>query len=105
VGAALSEAKAAGWTVIVKEALANGRLAEPGRAPALLGAHPDVTALAAALHQPWADVVLCGAATVAQLRSNVAALAESTGHDLDRLSALACDPRDYWAARRALRWT
>ena len=105
VGAALAEAKAAGWTIIVKEALANGRLAEPGRAPALLGAHPDVTALAAALHQPWADVVLSGAATVAHLWSNVAALTESTGQDLDGLSSLARDPRDYWAERGALRWT
>ena len=30
VGAALAEAHAAGWGVIVKEALANGRLAQPG---------------------------------------------------------------------------
>ena len=41
----------------------------------MLGEHPDVTALSAALAQPWADVVLLGAATVPQLRSNLAALA------------------------------
>ena len=32
-GPALRQAKEAGWTVIVKEALANGRLAVPGRTP------------------------------------------------------------------------
>ena len=46
-GEALARASAAGLKVMVKEALANGRLA----------AHDDV-ALAAALAQPWATVVL-----------------------------------------------
>src|ERR1700736_5144336 len=55
VGPALADAKAAGWTVIVKEALANGRLASS--APPELGANPDTVAIAAALLQPWADVV------------------------------------------------
>ena len=41
-GPALAEAKAAGWTVIVKEALANGRLADRGSANTLLGSRPDV---------------------------------------------------------------
>ena len=36
-GPALAEAKAAGWTVIVKEALANGRLAVPGPTTAHVG--------------------------------------------------------------------
>jgi aryl-alcohol dehydrogenase-like predicted oxidoreductase len=85
-GAVLAEARAAGMGVIVKEALANGRLtdrnAEPDFAPkrALLEHHTrrlgttiDALALAAALAQPWADVVLSGAATAEQLRSNLAA--------------------------------
>ena len=38
------------------------------------GTSEDVVALAAALARPWADVVLSGAATVAQLESNLAAL-------------------------------
>ena len=49
--------------MIVKEALANGRLA----------AQDDV-AIATALRQPWADVVLSGAVTVDQLHSNLRAL-------------------------------
>ncbi len=104
-GPALAEAKAAGWTVIVKEALANGRLAIPGPGTAVLGDHPAVTALAAAAAQPWADVVLSGAVTDAQLRSNLEALdvAEPSGDD--RLATLALDPPTYWRERAAMRWT
>src|SRR3954462_3807727 len=52
-----------GLKVIVKEALANGRLADR-----------DAEALSAALHRPWATVVLSGAASVEVLRSNLRAL-------------------------------
>jgi aryl-alcohol dehydrogenase-like predicted oxidoreductase len=103
-GAALGEAKAAGWTVIVKEALANGRLAVPGPATGTLGERPDVTALAAALAQPWADVVLSGATTVDQLRSNLAA-PTAPATDTDRFATLAVDPRTYWSARANMPWT
>jgi aryl-alcohol dehydrogenase-like predicted oxidoreductase len=105
VASALGEAKAAGWTVIVKEALANGRLAVPGAETALLGEHPDLTALAAAMAQPWADVVLSGAATVAQLESNLAVLDDATHPDIEELATLALDPRDYWSQRSAMGWT
>jgi aryl-alcohol dehydrogenase-like predicted oxidoreductase len=104
-GPALAEAKVAGWTVIVKEALANGRLAVAGPETATLGEHPDVTALGAALAQPWADVVLSGAATVSQLRSNLAALEYASRPDGDRLSTIALDPRVYWSRRAAMQWT
>jgi aryl-alcohol dehydrogenase-like predicted oxidoreductase len=104
-GPALAEAKAAGWTVMVKEALANGRLAVPGPDHAVLGDHPDVTALAVALAQPWADVVLSGAATVSQLHSNLAALDPTPLPDGDRLAALALDPVTYWGERAAMPWT
>ena len=105
VGPALGEAKAAGWTVIVKEALANGRLLSAGPWAATLGDHPDVAALAAALAQPWADVVLSGAATPAQIGSNLGARAAAGGVDLDRLAGLAMDPETYWGERAALAWT
>ncbi len=39
-----------------------------------LGVGMDALALAAALAQPWADVVLSGAVTIEQLQSNVRAL-------------------------------
>jgi aryl-alcohol dehydrogenase-like predicted oxidoreductase len=106
VGPALAEAKAAGWTVIVKEALANGRLAVPGPATAVLGDQPDVGALAAALAQPWADVVLSGAVTTSQLGSNLKALdAAAPSSDDDRDANLVVDPGPYWGERAAMRWT
>jgi aryl-alcohol dehydrogenase-like predicted oxidoreductase len=104
-GTALAEAKSAGWTVIVKEALANGRLAVPGPATAALGPRPDVTALAMALAQPWADIVLLGAATAPQLRSNLAALDGAVPPDGDRLATVALDPQAYWRQRAAMEWT
>lgn len=105
VGPALAEARQAGWTVIVKEALANGRLAVPGTLTASLGERPEVTALAVALAQPWADVVLSGAATVTQLRSNLEALEVATQVDPDRIATLAVDPQIYWDQRSAMPWT
>ena len=65
--------------VIVKEAVANGRLTSRGAIAELdevarrLGATPDAVALAAVLAQPWVDVVLSGAATSEHLASNLAA--------------------------------
>ena len=106
VGPALAEAKSAGWTVIIKEALANGRLATPGPAVAgTLGVRPDVTALAVALAQPWADVVLLGSATVTQLRSNLRALDAAVPDDTTRFASLVQDPPAYWGERAAMPWT
>jgi aryl-alcohol dehydrogenase-like predicted oxidoreductase len=107
---ALAEARAAGLGVIVKEALANGRLTARGDHPlasiaAERGTSPDALALAAALAQPWADVVLSGATTEEQLRSNLAALDVEYDDELDRrLAALAEEPAQYWSTRAALPW-
>lgn len=105
VGPALAEAKEAGWTVIVKEALANGLLAVGGPRTTALGEHPDVVALATALAQPWADVVLSGAVTVDQMGSNLRAVAGALPLDQAQLAPLAVDPPTYWAERAALPWT
>jgi aryl-alcohol dehydrogenase-like predicted oxidoreductase len=110
-GPALAEAHAAGLGVIVKEVLANGRLT--GRAGESLlvqlaaerGTTPDALAFAAALAQPWADVVLSGATTVEQLRSNLAALDVDWDEELDRrLAPLVEEPGRYWSTRAALPW-
>jgi aryl-alcohol dehydrogenase-like predicted oxidoreductase len=109
--AGAAEAHDAGLTVIVKEGLANGRLAQPHAPDALkavaartsLGC--DAVALAWVLRQPWAGVVLSGAATVLQLASNLHAPVVDLDEDqLAGLAALAEDPRAYWEKRGSLPW-
>jgi aryl-alcohol dehydrogenase-like predicted oxidoreductase len=107
VGPVAAEAAAAGWAVLVKEAVANGRLAPAGGPPgpvtalaAACGVTEDAIALAAALAIPWASVVLSGAVTRPQLDANLAAL---TVTHLPALS-LAEAPSAYWAARGARPW-
>ncbi len=107
VGPALAEAHAAGAHVLVKEALANGRLAVSPPPPiaafaARLGVGPDAVALAAVLTLPWADTVLLGPAGPEQLRSNLAAL---TVHGAASLPYLAVEPETYWRDRAALAWS
>jgi aryl-alcohol dehydrogenase-like predicted oxidoreductase len=105
---ALAEASAAGLQVIVKEALANGRLTDRAgdsrllRAARELGTTADALALAAALAQPWATVVLSGAATVDTLRSNLAAREIAAVPPLDELRE---EPDAYWSRRSAMPWT
>ena len=117
-GGILQAAHQAGMGVIIKEALANGRLtgknADPDFAPRLAvlnnaalqrGTTPDALALAAALAQPWAGVVLSGAATPDQLLSNVNALEVAWDEDLAAsLSSLAEPPAVYWTKRSRLPW-
>jgi len=110
--AALAAAHAAGLGVIVKEALANGRLTTRGDVALVRelaqrsGTSPDALALAAALSQPWADVVLSGAATVDTLESNLRALELELDAELaPELAQLAEDPVRYWEERSALPWT
>src|SRR5262249_2747801 len=80
-GSALAAANDAGMGVIVKEALANGRLTDRNISPEFiatrevlnrtakeLGCSLDAVALSAVLAQAWVDVVLSGAATVGQIR-------------------------------------
>ncbi|MBC2866768.1 aldo/keto reductase [Streptomyces mexicanus] len=110
-GPALQEAHDAGLTVIVKEGMANGRLAEPHAPEALravareTGQGCDAVALALILRRPWAGVVLSGAATVPQLMSNLhAAAVDLDDEQLARLATLAEDPRAYWERRAQLPW-
>jgi aryl-alcohol dehydrogenase-like predicted oxidoreductase len=107
VGPAAAEAAAAGWAILVKEAVANGRLTAAGAPPTSLtalaaerGVTEDAIALAAALAQPWASVVLSGAVTQAQLAQNLAAL---TVGPLPPLG-LAEAPAAYWQQRAARPW-
>lgn len=116
-GPALAEAAQAGAQVVVKESVANGRLA-PGAADqspgvahvaalaAAEGVGVDQLAVAAALAQPWAWRVLSGAATPEQLASHVAAADLALDPDLvDEALTAPEDPTAYWAARSARPWT
>ncbi|MEW2295308.1 aldo/keto reductase [Streptomyces sp. NPDC006743] len=110
-GPALAEAHDAGLTVIVKEGMANGRLAGPQAPEALrevarqTGYGCDAVALALVLRRPWAGVVLSGAATLDQLASNLHAPAVDLDEEqVARLDALAEDPRAYWDRRAGLPW-
>ncbi len=109
-GAALAEAHDAGLRVIIKEALANGRLTARNPDPALaplveharsLAVPVDALALAAALAQPFADVVLSGATTTAQLADNLRATEITAPGDFLTLVEPA---REYWRTRAALPW-
>ncbi len=111
-GEALRAAHEAGIGVIVKEALANGRLSSRGaieplaRAARRRGVGEDALAIAAVLAQPWIDTVLSGASTVAQLESNIAAFEIGWDAALDEeLAPLSETPEVYWKTRSGLRWT
>ena len=117
---ALVEAHAAGVKVVVKEALANGRLTHGNResdgvlsplVPRIreIAENRDTTiemlALAAAQARPWADYVLSGAATVGQVRANVAAVELEYDAELEaELREISITSSEYWQARRGFSW-
>ncbi|HJQ11351.1 MAG TPA: aldo/keto reductase [Gemmatimonadaceae bacterium] len=117
---ALSDAYDAGMTVIIKEALANGRLVHGNEAvtaalgPALSeirkladnrGVMIDTLALSAALNRPWANYVLSGAATIGQIVANAAARELTYDADLDaELREFSVGSDDYWRARSGFKW-
>jgi len=117
-GPILAAAHDAGMGVIVKEALANGRLTARNDDASFAGPHRELSAVAArldttidalalsvALAQPWADVVLSGAATVEHLQSNLAAASLALDQDtMRRLLALREEPNEYWRTRSLLPW-
>jgi aryl-alcohol dehydrogenase-like predicted oxidoreductase len=117
-GPALREAHLAGLGVIVKEALANGRLTPRNDDPQFAGQRPllqqqadrlgvsiDALALAAAKARSWASVVLSGAATLDHLQSNLQAMQVNWDPEAEALLApLAEDPDTYWQIRKRLKW-
>jgi aryl-alcohol dehydrogenase-like predicted oxidoreductase len=108
---ALAAAHDAGLTVVIKEALANGRLSPRGNdarleaAASARGTSSDALALAAALARPWADIVLTGAASRETLASNLAAARVGWDPEIEAgLAELAEDSDEYWDARSRLSW-
>jgi aryl-alcohol dehydrogenase-like predicted oxidoreductase len=114
----LQSAHKMGMGVIVKEALANGRLTDRNQDPDFierakilkyqakrLGTTIDALALAVVMAQPWVDIVLSGAAAEEHIHSNVKALDVSLDQEaLEQISELVELPEEYWAKRSTLDW-
>jgi aryl-alcohol dehydrogenase-like predicted oxidoreductase len=117
-GRALMAAHQAGMGIIVKEALANGRLTPRNTAPAFaaplalltrqaerLHTTVDALAIAAVLAQPWVGIVLSGAAVVEHVHSNLAALTVNWDSEAATLLRQLAEPPDvYWTTRKNLTW-
>lgn len=117
-GEALSDAKKMGIGIIIKEPLANGRLTIRNREPLFadrlnalnreakrLKTTIDGLAIAAVLAQPWADVVLSGAARVDHLRSNLRAVDVMWDQEAESaLDWIKESPESYWEERKGLSW-
>ncbi|MEU7790512.1 aldo/keto reductase [Amycolatopsis sp. NPDC049159] len=109
-GRALGAAHAAGNRVLVKETLANGRLAveAPAAVREIAAAHgtgPDAVAVAAVLGQDWADRAVIGPASPAQLAANLRATTLAlSAEERGALADLAEDPQEYWRHRSSLQW-
>ena len=117
-GESLAIARETGVGVIIKEALANGRLTDRNREPGFagkleklnreakrLGTTADALALAAVASQPWVDVVLSGAATTEHLQSNLRAVDVVWDDEAEsRLMELVEPAEVYWKARASLTW-
>ena len=107
-----------GIEVIVKEALANGRLTASNNNPTLarkmqtlqqqadrLNTTIDALAIAAVIAQDWCGIVLSGAATPAHVQSNVKALDVAWDDEAQQaLTDLVEPPQDYWRIRSQLAW-
>jgi aryl-alcohol dehydrogenase-like predicted oxidoreductase len=114
----LLKASALGLGIIVKEALANGRLTDRNNDPGFAKKMNvlkimsekykvgiDALGMAYILAQPWVGVVLSGASTVEQLLSNLeGGRVELSEEDLNILKNMTEDSGEYWKNRAGLRW-
>ena len=117
-GDALQDAHDSGMAVIIKEALANGRLTPKNDDPEAdelmtvlrqqserLKTTIDALSIAAVLNNRWADVVLSGAANVEHLQSNVCAVNVQFDDEADALLRQWIEvPQVYWGTRSELAW-
>jgi len=115
---ALQAASDHGLLIIIKEAVANGRLTKRNANPEFgaqmdllnnaardLHTTVDALAIAAAINQPWSDIVLSGAAQVGHLHSNLGALDIAWDDSiLSSLEPIREEPTVYWSTRSALTW-
>jgi aryl-alcohol dehydrogenase-like predicted oxidoreductase len=118
ITSALNDAHASGMGVIIKEALANGRLTSRNdnahfaakrqlleKVANAVEVPIDALALSAALAQPWADVVLSGAAQASHLLDNVKSLSVMWNDEMAaQLAGLVEPEEEYWKTRSQLVW-
>lgn len=115
VATQLDKARRQGCLIIIKEAMANGRIAtlDPHFVTASeiatiqeLSARyqltPDQLAMNAALQQEFADIILSGAATESHLLSNLHRSNEQI--DQNSIEMLAELPEAFWETRSTLSW-
>lgn len=114
----LKAVKDSGKTVIIKEALANGRVFESEYFPKYQPAYKllnelaaqykvgvDALALRFVMDSLQPDFVLSGASNLSQLHENLKAnLFELAPTDVQKLKSLAVAPSFYWQERSALDW-
>ncbi len=115
---AIYNAVKAGYGIIVKEALANGRLTDKNTAPEFQDKLKVITeianeyqigidaiAISYILHQSWISVVLSGAVQKSHLDSNLESLQiELNPGKIEKLNQLVESPEEYWQTRSALKW-
>jgi len=113
----LQEASKQGLVVVIKEALANGRLTTKNESvhfaknklPFFATAREldiplDALAMGYVMQKPWVDIVLSGAVTIDQIHSNLKALDLKNTALPDSLDILAEPTEDYWNTRKSLAW-
>lgn len=114
----LRQAADSGMGIVIKEALANGRLTPRNQDADFAKTRDtlenmarsydssvDAIALAFVLAHPWAHVVLSGAAVEAHLFSNLSAAQVDLSDDaLDHLRQFSESPDQYWKERSQLSW-
>lgn len=114
----LQKASQQGMGIIVKEALANGKLTDRNHDPdfsvkkkqlaAIAEKYRvgmDALSIAYILHQPWRSTVLSGASTREQLLSNLkASQVLLAKEDIATLDAMAEPAQEYWGKRAQLAW-
>lgn len=110
---ALQEASQSGMDIVIKEAMANGRVFRNDNVQALakeLACEIDQLAMGYVLAQDFGARVLSGAVTPEQLQSNLESMRvcdqlRSDRALLERISkACAVDSEGYWSERSALAW-